>query len=102
MAITSTGLNEFAAGILSRIKDGAVVKGGATEAVPIYKSEVVGSELRVYLLFDQSYVGQLTKFQLRNAAGQTLVDQPENIAKIANKLLLVTFKFTLSERMATA
>ena len=102
MPITSTGLNEFADAILSKIKDGAVVNNGQTQSVPLYKTEVVGAELRVYLLFDQPYVGTLTKFQLRNAANQVLVDQPDNVTKIANKLLLVTFKFTLSERMVSA
>lgn len=101
MPITSTGLNEFAVAILSKIKDGAVVNNGQTQSVPLYKTEVVGAELRVYLLFDQQYVGTLTKFQLRNAANQVLVDQPDNVTKIANKLLLVTFKFTLSERMVS-
>jgi hypothetical protein len=99
MAITSQGLNDFANGIMAKINDGAVIKDGVTQATPIYKWEVVGAELRVYLLFDQAFVGTLTKFQLRNVSGQVLVDQPDNIAKIANKLLLVTFKFTLSERM---
>lgn len=101
MSITTTGTNEFAAAIVSKIDNGAVVNGGATQTTPIYKTEVVGNELRVYLLFDENYVGTLTKFQLRNVANQVLVDQPDNIAKIANKLLLVTFKFTLTERIVT-
>lgn len=102
MAITTQGLNDFANGIMAKIVDGAVIKDGVTTATKIYKWEVVGSELRVYLLFDQSYAGTLTKFQLRNATGQILVDQPDNIVKVTNKLLLVTFKFTLSERVVIA
>lgn len=102
MTVTTLGLNVFANAIVSKIAGGAVIKNGVTETVNIYKSEVVGSELRVYLLFDQIYAGTLTQFQLRDASNQILVSQADSIAKVANKLLLVTFKFNLSERVTVS
>lgn len=100
--ITTTGLNVFGNAIVGALDHGAVITNGATEIVSIYKTEVVGNEVRIYLLFDGNYSGTMTSFKLRDKTSQVLVEQADNIDKIYNKLLLVTFKITLTERVVTA
>lgn len=97
--ITSTGLNVFSQAIVEKMDHGVAITDGTTETVEIYKTEVVGNEVRIYLLFDGNYAGNMTSFRLRDAANNVLMEQVDDIAKIYNKLLLITFKITLSERV---
>lgn len=97
--ITTKGLNVFGQGILNVIDHGYAIIDGAGQQVDLYKTELNGNEVVVYLLFDGQYEGNFTSFKLRDASNNVLVEQADSIDKIYNKLLLITFKFTLSERV---
>lgn len=98
--ITSDGLHEFGVAIIDKLGQGVAITDGQEKNVDIYKTETNDNEIKIYLLFDENYAGTMTSFKLKSkTTSKILVEQPDNIEKISKKLLLVTFKITLNERM---
>jgi len=95
--ITQTGLNKVADRIKGLIANGRYTKDGVVGTIALHSTKLEGNILSVYLLFDNAFAGNFTKFELIDIDGAVFADQPDNITKVDTKLLLVTFKFTVTE-----
>lgn len=95
--ITQTALNKVADQVLSMISHAQYTIDGVTNTIPIYSSKVTNNVVSVYVLFDNNYEGNITKVELIDTDGEVFATQTDNIQKVDTRLLLVTFKFTLTE-----
>ncbi len=68
---------------------------GTTYLTPIYKSDLTGDVITIYLYLDDSVSGKITRFELLDQDGDTFDDQPDSISKPSINGLLIAFKYTL-------
>lgn len=95
MAITTTGHTKMKNWLLSFIKQGRYTLNGTKYTCPIYKTDLTGDVITIYLYLDDSVSGTITNFELLDQDGDTFDDQPDNITKPNINGLLVSFKYTL-------
>jgi hypothetical protein len=95
MAITTNGHTKMKNWLLSFIKEGQYTMGGKKYKTPIFKTDLTGDVITIYLYLDDSVSGNITRFELIDQEGDVFDDQPDNISKPNINGLLVSFKYTL-------
>ncbi|WP_026678224.1 hypothetical protein [Fictibacillus gelatini] len=96
MAVTATGRTKTKNLLLNFIRDGQYTMNGKKYRTPIFKTDITGDIVTVYLYLDDSVSGTVTKFELLDPDGETFDDSPKNITKTAANGLLVYFQYKLS------
>lgn len=99
MSVTADGLNAVAKYIEGYIATGRYTMNGVTADIPVYSTKLEGNVLKVFLLFDNTYSGTLTQVQLIGSDGKVFDSEPESIVKIDTKLLLATFRYTITSSL---
>jgi hypothetical protein len=95
--ISTLGLNKTASKILGMLDHARYTLDGVTTDAPIYDSTIEGHVVTVFVLFDNRFSGNFTKFELIDVDGDVYATQVDSIQKVNTKLLLVTFKFSIVE-----
>lgn len=95
MAITTTGHTKLKEFLLNNIKQGRYTMNGVKYLTPLYKTDLTGDVITIYLYLDDSVSGTITRFELLDQDGDVFDDQPDNIVKPNINGLLVAFKYTL-------
>ena len=81
--------------LIGLIKEGRYTLGGVQNTIPIYRTDLTGDIITIYLYFDETISGKFTNFELIDQDGEVFDDQPDNIEKPNINGLLVSFKYTL-------
>ena len=95
MAITTGGHTKMKNWLKGFIKEGQYTIGGVKYKTPIYKTDLTGDVITIYLYLDDTVSGTITKFELLDQDGAVFDDQPDNIVKPNINGLLISFKYTL-------
>lgn len=95
--ITEEGLQKIREIVQGEISHGTYVMNEVLKTVPIYKNELKGSTLAVYLYLEGEDSGQSKDFKLIMKTGETLMIKPDVIQKVSYKGLLVQFSMKLLE-----
>lgn len=95
LAITTIGHTKMKNWLLNFIKQGRYTMNGTKYVIPVYKTDLTGDVVTIYLYLDDSVNGTITKFELLDQDGDVFDDQPDNIIKPVINGLLVAFKYTL-------
>ena len=95
MAITTAGHTKLKNWLMNTIKQGRFTKDGVQYFIPIFKVDLTGDVITIYLYLDDSVSGKITRIELLDQDGVTFDDQPDNITKPTINGLLVSFKYTL-------
>lgn len=99
MSVTAQGLADIAGFIQGHIATGRYTMDGVTNDIPVYDTKLEGNVLKIFLLFDNTYEGNITQIQLIDKNGNVFDSEPDNIQKIDSKLLLVTFRYTITSAL---
>lgn len=97
MAITTTGFNKWKQWLIDTIKEGRYTINGLAKIIPVYRVDHVGDVITIYLYFDDSIVGTITKYELIDQDNAVFDTQNDNISKTATRGHLVSFKYTISK-----
>lgn len=95
MAVTTTGHTKMKNWIMGFIKQGRYTMNGIQYLIPIYRTDLTGDVITIYLYLDDSVSGTITRFELLDQDGDTFDDQPDNISKPNINGLLIEFQYTL-------
>ena len=97
MAVTDLGKEKVAAFISGLLNDMLVTIGGSDESIPFVVDTLVDDRVTVAGLVDETHSGLITRVRLIDTASDTFADRAENIDKPADKLLLLSFVYTVTE-----
>ncbi|MBL5768232.1 hypothetical protein MXL46_08140 [Heyndrickxia sporothermodurans] len=95
MAITTNGHTKLKNMLLNLIKEGQYTLDGKKYKTPLFKTELSGDIITIYLYLDDNVSGKITRFELLDQDGDTFDDQPDNITKPNINGLLISFKYSL-------
>ena len=97
MAVTDLGKEKVAAFISGLLSEMLVTIGGSDETIPFVVDALVDDRVTVAGLVDETLSGLITRVRLIDTAMDTFADRAENIDKPADKLLLLSFVYTVTE-----
>lgn len=95
--ITPDGIQEIAQSILDLVDYAEIELDGQTRQVELYRTSIDKDILKVFIMLDDTIVGEIKNIKLIGKSGKTLLENPQQIIKNATKGLLVVFSIKIVE-----
>lgn len=95
--ITTNGIQKFAKAMANIVSKGTYTVGGVTKNLPVHSTKIENDTFYINLYLDDTVIGNITNTKLYDYEGTLLAERPDSIDKIADKGLLIVYKFKLSE-----
>ncbi|WP_312908014.1 hypothetical protein [Tissierella praeacuta] len=95
--ITPEGIQEIAQSILNLVDYAEVQMKEETKRLQLYKTSIDKDTLKVFIMLDDTVVGDIKNIKLIGKSGNVLLENPQEIVKNATKGLLVVFSIKVVE-----
>jgi succinylglutamate desuccinylase len=95
--ITQEGIQEIAQSILDLVDYAEVQMKDETKQLQLYKTSIDGDTLKIFIMLDDTVVGDIKNIKLIGKSGNVLLENPQEIIKNATKGLLVVFSIRVVE-----
>lgn len=95
--ITQEGIQEIAKSILDLVDYAEVQMKAETKELQLYKTSINKDTLKVFIMLDDTVVGDIKNIKLIGKSGKVLLENPQEIVKNATKGLLVVFSIKVVE-----
>jgi succinylglutamate desuccinylase len=95
--ITTEGIQEIAQSILDLVDHAEVQMKTETKELQLYKTSIDVDTLKVFIMLDDTVVGDIQNIKLIGKSGNVLLENPQEIIKNATKGLLVVFSIKVVE-----
>jgi len=95
--ITSDGVNTLYQAVVNNVTSGKALVNGVDKTLPIHKTEITTSAIKVYLYLDETIVGTITRYRLFQVDGTIFLEKTDNVTKDGTRGLLVLFEIDITE-----
>ncbi|MGJ0848464.1 hypothetical protein ACR77J_17375 [Tissierella praeacuta] len=95
--ITPEGIQEIAKSILDLVDYAEIQIKEETKELQLYKTSIDKDTLKVFIMLDDTVVGDIKNIKLIGKSGNVLLENPQEIVKNATKGLLVVFSIKVVE-----
>lgn len=95
--ITQIGIQEIAQSILDLVDYAEIQMKTETKQLQLYRTSIDVDTLKIYLMLDDTIVGDIQNIKLIGKSGNILLENPQEIIKNATKGLLVVFSIKVVE-----
>jgi len=99
--ITQHAREQIAEYIKSELHEAVLTIDGTEEIFDLYDLILEGELLKVYILLDKQVEGDITKVQVNDEIDNVWLERDDDIDKPQDKLLLLSFRLTVSEEVVT-
>ena len=97
--ITPEGIQEIAQATLDLVDYAEIEMKEETKQLQIYRTSIQDNTLKVFIMLDDTVVGEIQNIKLIGKSGKILLENPQEIIKNATKGLLVVFSIRIVEVM---
>ncbi|MBU5676757.1 hypothetical protein KQI88_10030 [Alkaliphilus sp. MSJ-5] len=95
--ITTKGMQEIAQSILNLVEYTKVEMKEEIKILEIYRSSIDANTIKVFIMLDDTIVGNIENIKLISKSGNVLLENPQRIEKDATRGLLVVFSIKVVE-----
>lgn len=95
--ITPEGIREIAQSILDLVDYAEVQMKAEAEQLQLYRTSIDVDTLKVFIMLDDTIVGDIQNIKLIGKSGKILLENPQEIVKNETKGLLVVFSIKVME-----
>ncbi|MBU5313452.1 hypothetical protein KQI38_15630 [Tissierella carlieri] len=95
--ITPEGIREIAQSILDLVDYAEVQMKAEAEQLQLYRTSIDVDTLKVFIMLDDTVVGDIQNIKLIGRSGKVLLENPQEIVKNETKGLLVVFSIKVME-----
>lgn len=95
--ITDNGILEIGQLILNYIHNCKITVNGVDKEKEIYKKTIDGNKINVYLMLDDTVIGNIERVSVISVKGTEIIRKTENIQKNTDKGLLISIPIKIVE-----
>lgn len=95
--ITADGVNTLYQAIVNNVVSATALVNGVDKVIPIQKFETTATSIKVYVYFDETIVGTITRYRLIQSNGKIFLEKTDNVTKDGTRGLLILFEIDISE-----
>ena len=96
--LTSTGVQKIGRRFVDSIDHAAYTLNGEPQTIPLFRKSTDDDEIRIYIYFDDTFLGDVAQVELIDTDGDTVASAGDRVfTKTPGKGLYIAFKYNIAE-----